>query len=316
MKNSTSSSNISISFSDIENINEKSIENIINGNNLSEIDSILKIHEKEQKKIENEILKNEKKSKKWTKTQLDTVATIKEVEIESKRFELERIQGEFEAELANREADFDSEMREVQSKYGELMIQIQTLEFELSEVKDQRKRNLLNVRSEIANSLKDMESREISHSTQINQLKFVLDELISKNQKELISLEESNNSDYIFIQTEMERIVNNINKIQIDLNKNDEIHNKKLSEANSTIELLKSEIISSKERTKSIKEDLDNTYQKLNNYQNEFLKVEEESKILKEQISYIEDQKKFFKNELNKIDKSIWKSKRTLFLND
>jgi chromosome segregation ATPase len=113
--------------------------------------------ELDNRKYQREIAQAEKNAKKWTKTQVTTVAAIKDAELVAKRYELERVQAEFQTELANKEAEIDAEVREIETECGELRVEIQQLELELSEVKEQRKRNLLSIRSEIASSLRVME---------------------------------------------------------------------------------------------------------------------------------------------------------------
>jgi predicted nuclease with TOPRIM domain len=136
--------------------------------------------EQDVRKYQREVMQSERTAKKWTQVQINTFAAIKDAELVAKRFELERIQAEFQNELANKEAEIDAEMREIESECGELRIEIQTLELELSEVKEQRKRDLLAVRAEIATSLRDMEEKEITHRTQIQKLVKIEIQRVSK----------------------------------------------------------------------------------------------------------------------------------------
>jgi hypothetical protein len=80
-----------------------------------------------------------KKSNKWATSQVSTVATIREAELVAKRFDVERLQGEFAAELATKERELDAEMREVEAECAELRLEVQAVELELSNIKEERK---------------------------------------------------------------------------------------------------------------------------------------------------------------------------------
>ena len=317
MSSSTSSLDTASNFSDMDSISEQSFGDFNRtGHENADVQDIFKNQNVEARKFQRELLRSQKNTKKWTKTQVDTVAAIKEAEIEAKRYELDRLQAEYEADLANKEAEVDAEMRDIQTECGELRNEIQSLEFELSEVKEQRKRNILQVRSEIAASIKNMEAREIDHDTQINQLKAVLDDLIAKHQNDLVAVTEGYQSDEQIIATEIQRVSDSIERHRKEIFKCDDTQGRRMSEAASTIEMLKSEIAASHDRTIAMRDEVESTQKKLMQLQQELYKAEEQSRILKEQIAYTEEQKKIMKNELNKLDRSLWNSRKTVLLHN
>ena len=315
MSSSTSSLDTASNFSDIDSVSEQSFGNLGNAfQENADIDGIFKSQNVERKKFQQELMRSQKNTKKWTKTQVDTVAAIKEAEIEAKRYELDRLQAQYEADLANKEAEVDAEMREIQSECGDLRTEIQSLELELSEVKEQRKKNILQVRSEIAASIKNMEAREIDHDTQISQLKAVLDDLIAKHQNDIAAATDSFQADEQIITTEIQRVNESIERSRKEIFKCDDTQGRRMSEAASTIEMLKSEIAASHDRTITMRDEVEATQKKLMQLQQELYKAEEQSRILKEQIAYTEEQKKIMKNELNKLDRSLWSSRKTVLL--
>ena len=317
MSSSTSSLDTASNFSDIDSISDQSFGDFGRmGQDNADVEGIFKSQNVEIRKFQRELLKSQKNTKKWTKTQVDTVAAIKEAEIEAKRYELDRLQAQYEADLANKEAEYDAEMREIQSECGELRSEIQSLELELSEVKEQRKKSILQVRSEIAASIKNMEAREIDHDTQIAQLKAVLDDLVAKHQNDLAAAQEGYTADEQIINAEIQRLSESIERYRKDIFKCDDTQGRRMSEAASTIEMLKSEIAASHDRTITMRDEVEATQKKLMQLQQELYKAEEQSRILKEQIAYTEEQKKIMKNELNKLDRSLWNNRKTVLLHN
>ena len=314
MSLSSSFTNSSQDEQTILSLSDESVSDL--NSELAEVVMIPKRQAEENKKFERELLNNDKASKKWVKTQVDTVAAIKDAELFAKHNELERIQAEFQTNLANKEAEVDAEMREIQSECGELRSEIQSLELELSEVKEQRKKSILQVRSEIAASIKNMEAREIDHDTQIAQLKAVLDDLVAKHQNDLAAAQEGYTADEQIINAEIQRLSESIERYRKDIFKCDDTQGRRMSEAASTIEMLKSEIAASHDRTITMRDEVEATQKKLMQLQQELYKAEEQSRILKEQIAYTEEQKKIMKNELNKLDRSLWNNRKTVLLHN
>ena len=70
------------------------------------------------------------------KTKIDTHTAIRNAELSAKQFEFERLQAEYEGELASKEVELDSQMREEQNVINELNAKIELLEVELSNIKE------------------------------------------------------------------------------------------------------------------------------------------------------------------------------------
>lgn len=285
---------------------------IINGNN--SISNIFRNQNKEVRKFQKDLIRNQQNVKKWTKTQVDTFTVIREAELEARRYELERLQGEYEADLANKEAEIDAELREIQAECGELRVQIQSLEYELSEIKEQRKRDILTTRTEIAQSIKSMENREYEHNVQIAQLRSVMNDLVQKHQSDLNMQQEVGFGDDKIISNEINRLASALDKYKQEFYKNDDNYNKRMAEATSTIEMLKGEINSSQERTLQMRDEIEQEHKKLMKLQQELYRSEEQAKILKEQIIFADEQKKLMKNEVVKLDRSLWQTRKTVLL--
>ncbi|EAY19349.1 hypothetical protein TVAG_452630 [Trichomonas vaginalis G3] len=281
---------------------------------INDVEQLIKTQNAEAKRFQLGILKSQKNMKKWTKTQVDTVSAIREAEVEAKRYELERLQAEYEADLANKETEFESELRDIQTECGELRVKIQQLELELSEVKESRKRDLLTVRSQIESSLKEMEASSMSHDNQIVQLKAVLDDLRQKHQNDIDhALLESQSTEEI-TDSQISQIVDSINRLQRESRHSDESYGMKMNESQSTIEMLKGEISSSQDRTRLLCDEIQVAQQKLASLQQDLYKCEEQSRMLKEQIIFADEQKKIMKNELNKLDSALWNTKKSTIM--
>ena len=275
---------------------------------------LTKLQEIESRNYQRELRNAERNSKKWTKRQVETVTAIKEAEIEAKRYELERIRNEFQAELANKEAETDAEMREVEAECGELMAEIQQLEMVLSEEKEQRKRDLLSVRSQIAMALKDLEQKEIEHAAQISKLTNTLAALQEKHKEEIIAIQNDGENEKHLIDIEIQRITEAIDRSRRNTYKSDDLQGHRMSEASATIEMLKSEIAASYERSKNMREEADQQRGRLSQLQQELFKAEERSHALSEQLQYQEEQKKVMKQEITKLDRSLWNTRKSTLL--
>ena len=281
---------------------------------IAEAKRLTKIQERESRRYQRELKHAEQNSKKWTKRQVETVTAIKEAEIEAKRYELERIRNEFQVELANKEAETDAEMREIEAECGELMAEIQQLEMVLSEEKDQRKRDLLAVRSQIAAALKDMEQKEVAHAAQISKLTNALAALKEKHKEELLAIQNDTDNEAHLIDIEIQRLTEAMNRCRQDTYKADDMQGHRMSEASSTIEMLKSEIAASYDRSKNLRSEADQQRGRLSKLQQELFKAEERSHVLSEQLQYQEEQKKIMKQEITKLDRSLWNSRKSTLL--
>lgn len=281
---------------------------------IAEAKRLTRRQEIETKRYQRELMQTERDSKKWTKHQVETVTAIKEAEIEAKRYELERIRNEFQAELLSKEAETDAEMREIEAECGDLMAEIQQLEMELSEEKEQRKRNLLLLRSQIAAALKDMEQKEIEHSAQISKLTNALAGLQDKHKEELAAVQNDGENENHLVDIEIQRVTEAINRCRQDTYKADDIQSHRMGEASATIEMLRSEISASYDRVKNMRDEAEQQRARLAQLRQELFQAEERSNVLSEQLQYQEEQKKLMKQEIAKLDRSLWNCRKTTLL--
>lgn len=286
----------------------------INNPNLVDIQMMTRKHSIESKRYQKELFQTEKRSKKWAKAQVDTVAAIKDAELIAKQYEFERLQEEFNQEFANKEVEIDMEMREVDAECGDLRIQVQQLEIQLGEIKDRRKRDLLAARKQIQDSLKEMEQKELAHSKQIQQLQAALAAIEEKHKRDIsIIQDEANTADHL-IEIEIQRSSQEIERYRYNLSKTDQIQGRRMTEASQTIEMLKSEISSSYERANALRDEFDNTQAKLVKLQQTLVKAEEQSQIYHEQLKDLEERKSMMRAELAKLDRDIWNNRKTVLL--
>lgn len=285
-----------------------------NDPNLIEIQMLTRRHSIESKRYQKELFQTEKRSKKWAKAQVDTVAAIKDAELIAKQYEFERLQEEFNQELANKEVEIDTEMREIDAECGDLRIQVQQLEIQLGEIKERRKRNLLAVRQKIQADLKEMEQKEIAHSKQIQQLQEALFAVEEKHKRDILVIQDEAGTSDNLIEIEIQRSSQEIERYRYNLSKTDQIQGRRMTEANQTIEMLKNEISSSYERTKALRDEFDNTQAKLVKLQQTLVKAEEQSQIFHEQLQNAEERKTMMSAELAKLDRDIWNNRKTQLL--
>lgn len=302
--NNSEPSSISLSSDNISNIDP----------NLYEFQQLTRRQNMDSKRIQKELLHSDRKSKKWMKAQVETVAAIKAAELEAKQFELERSQAENNIDLANKDAEIDSKMRDIDSECGNLRLQIQQLEITLGEIKDSRKRDLLNVRSEIQAQLNDMRQKEIQHSKQIDQLQTALKLLVEKHENDLGLVQENANSSIQVVDLEIQRVQQEMQRCRKNLSKADQVHSKRVTEADQTIEMLKNEIASSYERVNSLSEEYDETQAKLVKLQQALIKADETSRMNHEQLQMAEQHKIQLQTEFSKIDRALWNNRKNLLL--
>lgn len=314
-KMSSSSLEYSLNISDPSTSISLSDDDISNNNpNLVDIQMLTRKHSIESKRFQKELFQTEKRSKKWAKAQVDTVAAIKDAELIAKQYELERLQEEFNQEFANKEVEIDMEMREVDAECGDLRIQVQQLEIQLGEIKDRRKRDLLSARKQIQDSLKEMEQKELAHSKQIQQLQSALAAVEEKHKRDIsIIQDEASTADHL-IEIEIQRSSQEIERYRHNLSKTDQIQGRRMTEASQTIEMLKNEIASSYERTNALRDEFDSTQAKLVKLQQTLVKVEEQSQIYHEQLQDLEERKTMMRAELAKLDRDIWNNRKTQLL--
>lgn len=312
---SSSSLEYSLNISDPSTSISLSDDDITNNNpNLVDIQMLTRKHLIESKRYQKELFQTEKRSKKWAKAQVDTVAAIKDAELIAKQYEFERQQEEFNQEMANKEVEMDAEMREIDAECGDLRIQIQQLEIQLSEVKDKRKRDLLAARKQIQDSLKEMEQKELAHSKQIQQLQAALAAVEEKHKRDIsVIQDEASTADHL-IEIEIQRSSQEIERYRYNLSKTDQIQGKRMTEASQTIEMLKNEITSSYERANALRDEFDNTQAKLVKLQQTLVKAEEQSQIYHEQLHDLEERKSMMRAELAKLDRDIWNTRKTILL--
>ena len=264
----------------------------------------------ETKRFEKEILQGEKYSKKWAKTQVETLAAIKEAELTTKQYDLERAHEEFQTDLANKEAEFDSKIREIDAVCNELRTQVHQFEIELGEVKDRRKHDLMQVRVELESSLREMEQKKIAHSNQIGQLQDAYNALVEKHKKDISIQNEESETNNQLIEMDLQRVTAEIERVRRVLAKTDQIQTKRISESTQAIEMLNREIDGCKNRTAQILENTENVKNQYSQMQANLMKQEEHAQIFSAQLEEAEREKAEMRTEFNKLNRSLWNERR------
>lgn len=308
----TSSFNVSEDISVSQSISSEEMSNM--DPELLEVRQITMRQKQDFKKLERELLQTEKISKKWARTQVDTVAAIKDAELTTKQYEFERDNEEHLAAFAAKEAEVDNEIRQIDAECNELKSQIHSLEIELGEVKDKRKHDLNTVRSDNQKLLRNLEQKKIGHENQIEQLKNALQAVTEKHRRDIeIINDEAATSDQL-IEIDTQRVSAEIERIRRYLSKTDQIHNRRMAEANQAIEMLKNEIEASKARSHQMMDESENTKTQISQMHNDLFKAEEQSDILTAQLQDAEAQKAEMRDELNKLNRAMWNERRAKLL--
>ncbi|OHT00352.1 hypothetical protein TRFO_32997 [Tritrichomonas foetus] len=278
-----------------------------------DIAEVLQMTKKQQidsKKFEKELMMGEKASKRWTKTQVDTVAAIKDAELFAKNYEYERLQAEFQANLAAKEAETSAEIRQIEAEIGELRTEISSLEIELGEVKDSRKQQLISVRTQIQEYLRMLQDKEIAHNKQIEKLKEALQAVTEKHRNDIEILQtEADNEDQL-VEIEIQRLSHSIEQYRRELHKTENTQNHRMAESATVIEMLNNEIENSKARASSTTNEAQATQDKLSRMQQDLIKAEEQILILEEQLKYADEQKAEMKVEVSKLNRALWEARR------
>jgi chromosome segregation ATPase len=312
---SSSSLDTSSAISDDDPASELSLDDAPGTDrNIAEARRLTARQESDAKRYRRDVLQAEKKSKKWAKVQVSTVATIKDAELVARRFDIQRVQAEFAAELAAKEGEIDAEMRDIEAECSDLRLEIQSLELELSDVKEQRKRNLLSVRAEIAQSLNDMRQKEAGPAGQIQKLQSALAQLSEKHRRDIEEMQAGASNGDRLIDVEIQRIAEAVERCRKELYRCDEVQGQRMNEAQSTIEMLRAEIQASNERSHNMRDEIEQTRGKLGQLQQELFKAEERSQVLVEQLQWSDGQKKLMKLEIGKLDRSLWNTRRAKLL--
>ena len=308
MSLSSSFTNSSQDEQTILSLSDESVSDL--NSELAEVVMIPKRQAEENKKFERELLNNDKASKKWAKTQVDTVAAIKDAELFAKHNELERIQAEFQTNLANKEAEIGDEMRQIEQECGDLRTQIQTLEIELAEVKERRKHNLISVRTELQSYIQQLNDKQIAHSKQIQKLNEALEAVRDKHQNDLIVIQNEADNDGKLIDIEIQRFNTTIEQYRREIHKTDNLQNRKMTDSQNVIEMLTNEIENSKNRLNNSKNEIIETQNKYSKMQQELSKTEEQIGAFEEQLRYEDQQKSQLKTEIDKLSRSLWNARR------
>jgi chromosome segregation ATPase len=113
---------------------------------------------------------------------------------------------------------------------------------------------------------------------------------------------------------EIQRAVDAIERCRRDAYECDGVQAQRMSEAQSTIEMLRAEVDASNQRSQNGREEADQTRRRLGQLQQELLKAEERWRVLTEQLLYCEEQKKLMKLEVGMADRSPWNTKKVKLL--
>jgi chromosome segregation ATPase len=170
------------------------------------------------------------------------------------------------------------------------------------------------VRAEIAQSLNDMTQKESARAANIEKLQTALAQLAEKHKRDIRAIQEEAANGERLIDIEIQRLVDAIERCRQEMFKCDEVQAQRMSEAQSTIEMLKAEIAASSERSQNISQEIQQTSGRLGQLQQELFKAEEKSKVLTERLLYCDEQKKLMKLEIGKLDRSLWNTKKAKLL--
>lgn len=254
-----------------------------------------------------------KLSNDWMSNQLITLTKIREAQFETKKSEFQQIQNDHELEITNKQLELESEIRNLQHQLIEINSAIQETEYEFAEEKEKGGKELLSYRTQILHQFSDLETKHASHSEEIGELQAALRNLKSHQRKNLLKLREEKEENDALLQDQVNNLKEACERTRREINQSEEIHNKKTMEANLTIELLKSEIESSKERTSAINKEIENCQKDLNRSQRDLMEIQEAVHSVQNQIQYHDEQKKVLKDEIAKLDKLSWKLKKTKY---
>ena len=118
------------------------------------------------------------------------------------------------------------------------------------------------------------------------------------------------------IEIETQKIQADVERIRRQLSKTDQIHNKRMTEANQAIDMLNHEIEASKERLKQMINDTEGSKTKYSQLQSELLKIEDQVQIVTSQLTDAEHQKSEMRAEITKLNRSIWNERRARLLHN
>ena len=126
----------------------------------------------------------------WPETHANTYQFIRDAELDTKKFQLERNANELESYVLDREIELQAEIRDVNTEIGDLRLEIAQHERSLSEIKEARTNAILRIRQDLMNQCRHHEQTLSDSRNAIDQLTGAIEAQRSAHERDLIALKE------------------------------------------------------------------------------------------------------------------------------
>lgn len=252
----------------------------------------------------------------WERTRVQSIRDVREAEVESKRFELHRIQQEIDTSLITKDAQLQKQVRGITEECGKLRLEVEWLERDLSQVKESARRQILETSTVIQmNKLKledlvheqakkiQMLQREIQHQRD----QFAEAMLQTKAEVTVIDDDTSNL---------IEQLDREIDATRHEIYKLDRKYDEEALEAKQTAELLKTEIRNVVGRSSELDRILEQQELETAKLQKRLENAEESSAALKDKIRKLTDKRKEMRTSMSSYDATGWASRLQQLIND
>ena len=249
----------------------------------------------------------------WPETHANTYQFIRDAELDTKKFQLERNANELEGYVLDREIELQAEIRDVNSQIGDLRLEIAQQERNLSEIKEARTNEILRIRQNLMTQCHMHEATVTESKLTIEQLSSAIEAQRAAHERDLMALTEECDDEA----ARLDRVISDLNaQISSVRQRIREVQQKNENDANDarlTMDMLVNELRTIDEEGAGMLALFEKVNGNVTELKRELIIAEETSQGLREQIQTHMKLRSQMKDALGRGKRQMWETQTRYF---
>jgi chromosome segregation ATPase len=238
---------------------------------------------------------------------------LQDVQVETKRYQLQRDAIDFYASIIDCEIDLQSEVRKLDVEISDIQLAIANSEAEFSQIKETRNTNILEIRKRLIRKLHKLEAKISDSDHWIAGLMEAVSEQRSNHEKQKANLLKKIQTDESELNALLERLTLEIDSVRGGINDCIQKRESDAMNAQTTIELIKAEMTGLSSESSSTDAEFARFSGILSELKREFLMTEESSECLREEIEFNTRLRLQMRRLLDRAKRQTWEAQVNTF---
>lgn len=247
-------------------------------------------------------------AKTWPDKQQETIQTLKDVQIDVKKHQIEQHEAEMQADIADHETSIQTEIREITAEITQLRVEVGALENELSDVQEQLKNDIINITKESSTKYNKYQSILLNDEPIIEQLKSAIEAQRKNHERNIDLIELGKKETMATIDNQIKVLSDEVELMRKKIIRAGQISSKNIGDTESSISLINLELESIDKKIQKLNEMKKKDTHTLSALKRELILNEEMSLSLHSQIDKAMETRTKVRFILNRSQLALWKS--------